>query len=75
MLWEVMSTPELRLETAYVLDDGGRIVATREPQPTPGPMFALVRSAKSCAWAARIDLAKAVADELNRLAREELTIF
>jgi hypothetical protein len=66
-----MSTPKLHLETSFVLDAAGRIASTREPQATPGPVFALVRGTTSCAWAVRADVGEAVADELNRLAREE----
>src|SRR5690349_15398610 len=63
-------TPQLHLETSFVLDAAGRIVSTREPQSTSGPVFYMTRSAVSCAWAVRADLADEVADELNRLARE-----
>jgi hypothetical protein len=66
-----MSTPKLHLETSFVLDAAGRIASTREPEATPGPVFSLVRSTTSCAWAVRTDVGEAVADELNRLAREE----
>jgi hypothetical protein len=66
-----MSTPALHLETMFVLDAAGRIASTREPAATPGPLFSLVRSVAGCAWAVRIDVAQAIADELNRLAREE----
>lgn len=62
---------EIYLQTAFVLDAAGRIVSTREPQPTPGPIFALVRSAERCVWAVRAGAAQAVADELNRLAQAE----
>jgi hypothetical protein len=66
-----MSTPKLHLETAFVLDAAGRIASTREPEATAGPVFSLVRSTTSCAWAVRTDVGEATADELNRLAREE----
>jgi hypothetical protein len=66
-----MSTPKLHLETSFVLDDAGRIASTREPQASPGPVFALVRSTMSCAWAVRSDVTEAVAIELNRFAQEE----
>jgi hypothetical protein len=66
-----MSTPKLHLETSFVLDATGRIASTREPQATPGPVFALVRSTTGCAWAVRTDVGEAVADELNRLACQE----
>jgi hypothetical protein len=66
-----MSTPKLQLETLFVLDAAGHIVSTREPLPTPGPLFALVRGAVGCAWAVRADVANEIADELDRLARQE----
>jgi hypothetical protein len=66
-----MSTPTLHLQTSFVLDAAGRIVSTREPEATPGPVFVLVRSTHSCAWAVRTDVGEGVAAELNRLAREE----
>ena len=66
-----MSTPELQLETLFVLEAARRIVATREPQATPGPLFSLIRSSAGCAWAVRTDVGIEVADELNFLARDE----
>ncbi len=66
-----MSTPKLHLETLFVLDNVGRITSTREPQASSGPVFSLVRSTTSCAWAVRSDTPAAVADELNQLARQE----
>jgi hypothetical protein len=66
-----MSTPHLYLRTALILDNEGRIISTREPDPSRGPMFTLVRSATSCAWAVRADLPTDLASELDRLAREE----
>ena len=66
-----MSTPEIQLETLYLLDGDGRICGTRELEPSPGPLFALIRGTGSCAWAVRADVATDVADELAELAREE----
>jgi hypothetical protein len=66
-----MSTPDLHLKTAFILNDEGRIVSTREPGANRGPLFLLVRSATGCAWAVRADLSKDLASELDRLAREE----
>jgi hypothetical protein len=66
-----MGTPELYLQTAFVLDGGGRILSTREPGATPGPLFALVRNEARCAWAVHADLPSDVARELDRLARDE----
>lgn len=51
-----------------MLDEVGRIVSTREPEATCGPLFAIVRSATACAWAMRADLPADVAGELDRLA-------
>ncbi len=65
------ATPQLQLETLFVLDKQGRIVSTREPQPSPGPAFMLIRGAESLAWAARADVTEAVADELSDAARQE----
>lgn len=67
------ATPELQLRTLFVLDERGRIVSTREPNParSPGPLFMLVRSASSCVWAVRADVAPEAAGELDRLARDE----
>jgi hypothetical protein len=54
-----------------VLNGEGRITSTREPGASPGPLFALVRSATGCAWAVRADVPKDVASELDGLAQEE----
>lgn len=66
-----MSTPELQLQTMFVLDAAGRLVSTREPQASPGPVFALVRSPTRCAWAVHTDISEEMARELDRLARAE----
>jgi hypothetical protein len=66
-----MSTPRLYLDTGFVLDERRRIVSTREPGATPGPLFALSRSAKERAWVVRADVPDDVANEIDRLAREE----
>jgi hypothetical protein len=65
------ATPQLQLETLFVLSDRGRIVSTREPRPSPGPAFMLIRGSTEIAWAVRDDVADDVADELNDLARQE----
>jgi GNAT acetyltransferase len=64
-------TPDIHLRTSYVLDERGRIRSTRESEPTPGPLFTLIRSASSCAWAVRADVPGELAAELERLASEE----
>ena len=66
-----MSTPDLHLRTSYLIDEDGRIVATREHEPSLGPLFSLIRGTSSCAWAVRADVPSHVADELEGLAREE----
>lgn len=66
-----MSTPDLHLKTAFVLNGEGRITATREPGASRGPLFSLVRSSTCCAWAVRADVPKDLASELDVLAREE----
>jgi hypothetical protein len=66
-----MSTPNLHLETAFILNDEGRIVSTREPGPSRGPLFSIVRSATRCDWAVRADVPSDLAGKLDRLAREE----
>jgi hypothetical protein len=66
-----MSTPELHLQTCFVLDADARIASTREPNGSRGPLFSLVRGLSSCAWAIRDDVPAEVAEELDRLARDE----
>ena len=66
-----MSTPDLHLQTSFLFDSDGRIAATREPEPGPGPLFSLIRGPSSRAWAVRADVPREIADELDGLAREE----
>ena len=66
-----MSTPDLHLKTCFILNDDHRIVSTREPQGTRGPLFILVRGLSSCAWAVRADVPDDVAVALARVARNE----
>jgi hypothetical protein len=54
-----------------VLNDPGRIVSTREPNPSPGPQFMLIRDQSACAWAVHANVSAPSAAELDRLAREE----
>jgi hypothetical protein len=68
---ESRPTPDLHLQTLFVLDRDGRITSTREPGGTRGPLFALVRGLSGRAWAVRADVPRDLADELDRLAREE----
>lgn len=64
-------TPQLQLETLFVLDGAGRIVSTREPNAAGGAAFALVRDHHACAWAVHRDVPVAPARELDALARTE----
>jgi hypothetical protein len=64
-------TPELHLQTCFLLNVDDRIVSTREPAGVAGPIFALVRGSASCAWAVRADVPLKVARELEAIARDE----
>ena len=61
----------LRLETLFDLDVNDRITGTREPDPSPGPAFIVIRGAAASAWAARADVPNEVAESLNVLAATE----
>src|SRR5436189_1864608 len=65
------ATPQMQLQTLFVLDERGRVCSTREPRPTPAPAFVFVRGMAACAWAVRADVPERVADELDRLAAQE----
>ena len=67
-----MTTPDLHLRTLFILDDRGRISATREPGPNPPPNFCLVRGATTCVWAVRADVPDDIAAEVDALARDEM---
>ncbi len=64
-------TPQLQLETLFVLDDEGRIVSTRDPSAAAGPAFSLIRDRSACAWAVHRDVPADVARDLVALARTE----
>lgn len=64
-------TPQLQLETLFVLNDERRIVSTREPSPAPGPAFSLIRDGTACAWAVHVDVPGHLTHELVALARSE----
>ncbi len=66
-----MSTPNLLLQTLFTLDHDNRIVGTREPDPSPGPEFSLIRGKRDRAWAVRSDVPQHLAEELDALARDE----
>jgi hypothetical protein len=64
-------TPDIKLRTLFVLDGHGRIICTREPEPVPGPLFTLIRTWSSCAWAARTDVPEEISREIDHLASDE----
>lgn len=66
-----MRTPDQHLHTLFLLNSAGRILGTREPDPEPGPKFALIRGRTSCVWAVRVDVPQGIAEELEGLARAE----
>ena len=66
-----MTTPTLHLQTLFQLDPRGRIVATLEPDPAPGPLFILVRGTHECAWAVHTAVPDGLAAQLERLAQDE----
>lgn len=61
---------QTHLEILFVLD-GSRIVSTREPNPSRGPEFVLIRRADSCAWAIGSGVGDEQAREVTRLALDE----
>jgi len=64
-------SPNLELETLFVLDKQRRIVSTREPGPVAGPRFMLIRGTSECAWALRTDVSDSLAAKLHQLVTEE----
>jgi hypothetical protein len=66
-----VSTPELHLKTLFILNDDGRILSTREPGASRGPLFSLVCGATGCAWAVHVDPPPELAGELDHLAQQE----
>lgn len=64
-------SPHLQLETLYRLDAQCRITSTREPDPSRGPRFALIRSRSAVAWAVRVDTPPEVVDALADLVADE----
>lgn len=65
-----MTTPALFVRTAYVLDDHGRMLHTREPSAEYPPLLTIVRSARHSVFAVRAD-AGPLAPELVALALRE----
>jgi hypothetical protein len=66
-----LTTSSLVLETSVVLDHSHRSTTTREPGTRRAPSIVLVRDATTCAWAINADVSRAVAVELDALARDE----
>jgi hypothetical protein len=64
-------TPQLQLETLFILDADGRIVSTREPNAATGPAFSLIRDHRTCAWAVHRDVPEDLTRELVTLVRTE----
>lgn len=64
-------TPALQLQTLFVLREDGRILSTREPNPSHGPTFSLVRGPTECAWAVHADVPDELAGRLVALSCEE----
>lgn len=64
-------TPDLQLRTLCVLDAHSRITSSAEPTAHRGQFFMLIRGFSNCAWAVRDDVPGEIAEELDRLAREE----
>jgi hypothetical protein len=67
----LLFTPQLQLETLFVLDDERRILATREYNRSPGPAFCLIRNGSSCVWAVNADVPQHVAAKVGALAASE----
>jgi hypothetical protein len=67
----LLFTATVQLETLFVLNEAGYIISTREPSPSPGPRFSLIRGLTQCAWAIHADVPKDLRHRLNALAREE----
>jgi hypothetical protein len=66
-----LTTPEIELQTGFILDGRGRIVSTREPQASHGPLFSIIRSSTENAWAIRDDVPDGLAEQIAVLARRE----
>jgi hypothetical protein len=64
-------SPDLHLNTLFVLNSEGRIVSTREPNPNPGRRFSLIRSKTQCAWAIHANVPEELAKEVEAVARKE----
>lgn len=67
-------SPQLQLETLYILNKQGRILTTRDHHLSPGARFVLIRSASACAWAIRADIQDSLAAHIDDLARQEIAV-
>jgi hypothetical protein len=67
----IQPTPHLHLETLFVTDARRRIVCTREPHPSRGPAFIIVRGESPCAWGIGADVPGDIARELEHWASQE----
>jgi GNAT acetyltransferase len=68
--WKLI-TPEVELKTGFVLDDRGRIVSTREPRASHGPLLTIIRSSTESAWAVHEDVPEELTEQIAVLARQE----
>ena len=64
-------TPDLQLRTMLAMDSHRRITASADTSARPAPLFVLIRGTSNVAWCVRNDVAREIADELDRLASEE----
>ena len=66
-----MSTPALHLQTLFLLTATAASSENAGAGTKCAALFCLIRGATDCAWAVRADVPQDVANELDRLAREE----
>lgn len=67
-------SPEVELQTLFKLDANRRIISTREPNPSTGPIFVLIRDGVQRVWAVGAEVDNTVANKLNALADQERPI-
>ncbi len=70
-----LNPSDLYEKTHFVFDSAGRIVSTREPHPSPGPLFSLVRGFSRVVCSVRADVPAPIAEELERFARDERPLW
>ena len=66
--------PRLHLRTLYELDACGRILCTREPGSSAGPLFTLIRSREELVWAAHAGIPDSMAEGLAAAAAAEVRL-